>query len=95
MNANELENLEKEDLIKIILMQAEQLAQLRVEFERLKADYEALKMKFDRNQKPPTNSKNSSQPPSKDQKGNKDKGRHRHKHGPPARPCYRYSQTKM
>ena len=84
MNANELENLEKEDLIKIILMQAEQLAQLRVEFERLKADYEALKMKFDRNQKPPTNSKNSSQPPSKDQKGNKDKGRHRHKHGPPA-----------
>jgi transposase len=83
MNANELETLEKEDLIKMILMQAEQLAQLRVEFERLKADYEALKMKFDRNQKPPTNSKNSSQPPSKDQKSNLTKGRHRHKHGSP------------
>ena len=83
MNANELKNLEKEDLIKIILMQAEQLAQLRVEFERLKADYEALKMKFDRNQKPPTNSTNSSQPPSKDQKENLSKKRHRHKHGPP------------
>lgn len=83
MNPNEIENLEKEDLIKIILMQAEQFGQLMVEFERLKTDYEALKMKFDRNQKPPTNSKNSSQPPSKDQKSNKDKGRNRHKHGPP------------
>ena len=83
MNANELENLEKEDLIKIILMQGEQLAQLRVEFERLKADHEALKMKLNRNQKPPTNSTNSSQPPSKDQKENLSKKRHRHKHGPP------------
>jgi len=90
MNAKELENLEKEDLIKIIMMQAQQLAEyqveiaaMREEFKKLKADYEALKMKFEKHQKPPTSSKNSSQPHSKDQKVNKDKGKHRHKHGSP------------
>jgi transposase len=45
---------------------------------------EALKLKFEQNQKkPPTTSKNSSQPPSRDQKGNKPKGRRKRRHGPP------------
>ena len=84
MNTNELETLNKENLIKIILNQAEQLARLQADFQQMKVDYEALKLKFEKHQKPPTSSKNSSQPPSKDQKGNLPKGRHRHKHGPPA-----------
>ena len=80
MIPSELEQLSKEDLIKIILMQAQQHAEIQVEMaamreelKNLKADYEALKMKYDRHQKPSTSSKNSSQPPSKDHKVNKDK----------------------
>ncbi len=76
MGQAELETLTKEELIRLILVQAEQLAQLQ-------ADYEALKLKFEKNQKPPTSSKNSSQPPSKDQKGSLPKNRHKRRHGPP------------
>jgi len=47
----------------------------------LRADYEALKMKFEQNQKLPTSSKYSSRPLSQDQKGNvpEEKRRHRHR----------------
>jgi transposase len=76
MNQEELDTLSKEELIRVIMEQAKQLAQLR-------ADYEALKQKFDNNQKPPTTSKNSSQPPSKDQKSNQPKDKRKHRHGPP------------
>ena len=76
MTQEELDLLSKEELIRLILEQAKQLAQL-------KADYEALKLKLERQKKPPTTSKNSSQPPSKDQKNNQPEGRQRHKHGPP------------
>ena len=47
------------------------------------AEIEALRMKLDKGKKPPTNSGNSSQPPSKDQKGNLASKRKKHKHGPP------------
>ncbi len=77
MDEADLDKLRKDDLIKIIFEQYEQLKQLR-------ADYEALKMKFEKNQRPPTSSKNSSQPPSRDQKGTLPKGRRRHRHGSPA-----------
>jgi transposase len=76
MNRAELESLSKEDLIQLILEQARQLAQLR-------ADIEALKLKLEGKQKPPTSSKNSSQPPSRDQKGNQPKDKRKHRHGPP------------
>jgi transposase len=75
MTQDELELLSKEELIRLILVQAKML-------EQLKADYEELKRRFDEQQKPPTTSKNSSQPPSKDQKSNQGKNRLRHKHGP-------------
>jgi hypothetical protein len=52
----ELESFSKEELIQLILV--------------LQDEIEALKLKFEKNQKPPTSSKNSSQPPSRDQKGN-------------------------
>lgn len=47
------------------------------------AEIEALRMKVDKSKKPPTNSGNSSQPPSQDQKGNKASKQKRHRHGPP------------
>ena len=83
MMQDELGRLSKQELIDLILLEAAQLAELRDAFLKLKADYEALKMKFDSNQKPPTSSKNSSQPPSKDQKINQPKEKSRHRHGPP------------
>jgi transposase len=76
MAREELEELNKAELIELILGQAAQLA-------KLQANYEALKLKFEKNHKPPTSSKNSSQPPSKDQKGNKPKDRRKRRHGPP------------
>jgi transposase len=76
MGKTDFETLTKDELIELILAQYEQLT-------KLQADYEALKLKFEKNQKPPTSSKNSSQPPSRDQKGNLPAGRRRHRHGPP------------
>ena len=69
MGKTELESFSKEELIQLILV--------------LQDEIEALKLKFEKNQKPPTSSKNSSQPPSRDQKGNLPSGRRRHWHGPP------------
>lgn len=77
MAREELEALSKKELIELILKQAEQLAQLQ-------ADYEALQLKFGKNQKPPPSSQNSSQPPSRDQKRNLPSERRKRKHGPPA-----------
>jgi transposase len=65
----ELESLSKEELIQLILA--------------LQDEIEALKLKFEKNQKPPTSSKNSSQPPSRDQKVNLPSDRRRRRHGPP------------
>ena len=86
MSREELELLTQEQLIEIILLQSEQakqLAELQVAFEKLRADYEALKLKMEQRSKPPTNSKNSSQSPSGDQKSNAPKDKHKHRHGPP------------
>lgn len=77
MSQEDLEGLSKEELIQLILEQAKQLAQM-------KADYEALKMKFKHNQKPRPNSKNSSQPPSRDPKRDQPKDKRKQRHGPPA-----------
>jgi hypothetical protein len=83
MVREELERLDKTELIDLILTQARQLAQLQVALQQVQADYEALKLKVDQNRKPPTNSQNSSQPPSRDAKPNRAKDAPRHRHGPP------------
>ncbi len=83
MNREDLERLTQAELIDLILRQFEQQAKLQAAFEQVRLDYEALKLKFEHNQKPPTSSKNSSQPPSRDQKGNAPKDKRRHRHGPP------------
>jgi len=65
----ELESFSKEELIQLILV--------------LQDEIEALRLKFEKNQKPPTSLKNSSQPPSRDQKGSLPSNRRRRRHGPP------------
>jgi len=70
VSKTDLEELSKEELIQLILT--------------LQVEIEALKLKFEKNKKPPTSSKNSSQPPSRDQKGNIPTSRRRHRHGPPS-----------
>jgi transposase len=77
MTQDDLARLSREELIQLILVQFEQLAQL-------KADYEALRMKLEKGKRPPTNSGNSSQPPSRDQKVSLPKDRKKRRHGPPA-----------
>jgi transposase len=47
------------------------------------AEIEALRLKVEKNKKPPTNSSNSSQPPSQDQKPNRPKDKRKKRHGPP------------
>lgn len=69
MRRNELADLDREALIDLILV--------------LQAEVEALRLKLEKNNKPPTNSGNSSQPPSRDQKRNLPAKRRRRRHGPP------------
>jgi transposase len=72
MTRNELADLDREALIDLILV--------------LQAEVEAQRLKVEKNNKPPTNStnsSNSSQPPSKDWKGNLPAKRKRRRHGPP------------
>ncbi|MRS02010.1 IS66 family transposase [bacterium] len=83
MSQDELEQLSKQEIIELILRQHQQIEELMEAYKKLKADHEALVMKFEHNQKPPTNSGNSSQPPSKDQKKNKPKDKRKRHHGPP------------
>jgi transposase len=70
MTRSELRDLSQDALIDLVLEK--------------QAEIEALRLKIDKGKKPPTNSGNSSQPPSQDQKGNLQAKRKRHKHGPPA-----------
>lgn len=77
MTQDDLARLSREELIDLLLAEHAQL-------ESLRADYEALKLKLEKGKKPPTNSGNSSQPPSRDQKVNLPKDRKKGRHGPPA-----------
>lgn len=76
MSHEELAKLDREALIELILQQAQQIAVLQTEVE-------VLRHKLEKGKKPPTNSSNSSQPPSRDQKGNLPEKRKKRRHGPP------------
>jgi transposase len=76
MTQDDLSKMSKDELIEYTL-------QLYGENVQLKADNEVLRMKLEKNRKPPTNSSNSSQPPSKDQKPNRPKDQRKKRHGPP------------
>jgi len=74
MIQQEIAHLSREELVDIILAQATKIAVLEKE-------YKVLQLKFEKQQKPPTTSKNSSQPPSRDQKTGKLVNRPKRKHG--------------
>ena len=76
MVRKDLAQLSREELIDMVLAQFEQMS-------KLQAEMDALRLKLQKNQKPPTNSSNSSQPPSRDQKSNLPAKHRRHRHGPP------------
>ena len=76
MTRDDIARMSRDELIDLILAEHAQL-------EALQADYEALKLKLEKGKKPPTNSGNSSQPPSQDQKANLPAKRKKHRHGPP------------
>jgi transposase len=78
MTQDDLGPLTRENLIDLVLAQAQQI-------EALQKDNEALRLVVEQLQKPkpPTNSKNSSQPPSMDRKGNRSKEHGHKRHGPP------------
>lgn len=76
MTPQELNDLSREELIQIILKQAQLIEALQKEIEVLRLKIEKLQ------KKPPTTSKNSSQPPSRDQKSGRLVNRPKRKHGP-------------
>lgn len=76
MTQEDLARMSREELIQYALEQFE-------ENNKLRADNEALRLKMEKNKKPPTNSSNSSQASSKDQKANRPKDKRKHRHGPP------------
>ena len=76
MTQDDLAQMSREELIELVHAQFGQIT-------KLQADFEALKMKLEKGKKPPTNSSNSSQPPSRDQKSNLPEKRTKHRHGPP------------
>jgi transposase len=76
MTHEELSQLTREELIQINLDQQRAIEQLR-------AELEVLRKKLEQLQKPPTSSRNSSQPPALDRKGNRPGDKARKRHGPP------------
>src|SRR5512137_2157287 len=76
MTRDDLAQMSRDELIEQVLADHARLQELQ-------AEIEALKLKLEKGKKPPTNSSNSSQPPSRDQKVNRPKDRKRHRHGPP------------
>ena len=83
MTQDDVAQLSREELVELVLAEYAQLEALREIVVQLQADNEALKLKLEKGKKPPTNSSNSSQPPSRDQKSNPPADRKKHRHGPP------------
>ena len=83
MTQEDMAQLSREELVELVLAEHGQLEALQAAFAQLKVEIEALKLKLEKGKKPPTNSGNSSQPPSRDQKTNVPKDRRKRRHGPP------------
>lgn len=76
MTRNEMAQMSRDELMDLILLQAQQIAVLQ-------SEVEALRQKLEQGKKPPTNSGNSSQPPSRDWKSNLPTERKKRRRGPP------------
>jgi transposase len=83
MTEDELAQKSRGELIDLVLAEHAQLEASQAIIAQLQADNEALKLKLEKGKKPPTNSSNSSQPPSLDHKPSLSKDRRKRKHGPP------------
>ncbi len=83
MTQDDLAQMSREELIQLILTLYQQNITLQEAIAQLKADNEALRLKLEKGKKPPTNSSNSSQPPSRDHKRSLRSDRRKRKHGPP------------
>jgi transposase len=69
MTRDDLARMNRDELIDLVLEK--------------QSEIEALRLKMEKSRKPPTNSGNSSQPPSQDQKANRPKDKRKRRHGPP------------
>jgi transposase len=83
MTQADVAQLSREELIDLVLAEHAQLEAAQELLAQMKLEIEALKLKLEKGKKPPTNSNNSSQPPSQDQKANLPAKRKKHRHGPP------------
>jgi len=83
MIQEDVAQMSREELAELVLAEYAQLEALREIVVKLQADNEALKLKLEKGKKPVTNSSNSSQPPSRDQKSNPPADRKKRRHGPP------------
>ena len=81
MIRDELEKLTKEELIELVLMQSQRLTELEQRMAKMSVELEKLRQEQNGPRKPPPTSKNSSQPPSQDQKANKAQDSRKQKHG--------------
>jgi transposase len=75
--------MSRDELIDLILAEHAQLEVSQKRLAEMKLEIEALRLKLEKNKKPPTNSSNTSQPPSRNQKPNRPKDKRKHRHGPP------------
>lgn len=76
MTRNEMAQMSRDELMDVILLQAQQIGVLQ-------AEIESLRQKLEQGKKPPTNSGNSSQAPSRDWKSNLPTERKKRRRGPP------------
>jgi transposase len=83
MTQEDMAQLSREELVEMVLAEHAQLEASQAIIAKLEVDIEALKLKLEKGKRPRTNSNNSSQPPSRDQKSNAPKDRRKRRHGPP------------
>jgi transposase len=83
MTESDLAQQSQAELIALVVAQAAQVAELTRLVEQLQAENAALRSKLEPGPKPPTTSRNSSQPPSRDQKHNRPGPTEGGRRGPP------------
>jgi transposase len=81
MTRDKLEELTREELIDLVLRQADRLTEFERLMAEMRAELEKLRQKQAQGLKPPATSKNSSQSPSRDQKANKGSDEPKRQHG--------------
>jgi len=81
MTRDELEHLSREELIDLVLRQAQRLTDFEQLMTEMRAELEKVRQERNEPPKPPPTSKNSSQAPSRDQKVNQPNDKPQRKHG--------------